>query len=103
MRNIDKRLQDLERAAQPARRFAIYQESLEPGERGMFRRGAGWRGRDDLPPLLTRDQVAEDADGATCIMITYEDRAGTTNFDFGPDTTAVYLPHNHRGPDGQAG
>ena len=82
MRGLDKRLGDLERRAAPPRRFAIYQESLEPGERGMFRSGAGWRGRDELPPLLTRDQVREDAKGANIIFIEYEDnwRGGDTGF-----------------------
>lgn len=102
MRNFDKRLAELERAAMPPATFAIYQESLEPGERGMFRRGAGWRGREDWPPLLTRDQVAEDAAGATVILIEYEDHWRGDTIGFGDDVTALYLPNNHRGPDGQA-
>jgi len=74
MRGLDRRLGELERVRRPARRFAIYQESLEPDERGMFRRGAGWRGGDDLPPLLTRAQVHEDAAGAVVILIEYENQ-----------------------------
>ncbi len=70
MRGIDRRLAELERAAQPPRRFAIYQEDLD--RCGLFRRGAGWRGRDDLPPLLTREQVQQDAGGATVILIQYD-------------------------------
>ena len=98
MRNLDKRLQDLERKAAPPRRFAIYQESLEPGERGMFRRGAAWRGQPGLPELLTHEQVEEDADGATIILIRYEAGDGEpVSFDFGPDTTAIHMPNNHRG------
>lgn len=72
MRGIDRRLQELEQRLAPPVRFAVYQESLEPGERGLFRRGVGWRGRDDLPTLLTRDQVRADAGGATVILIQYE-------------------------------
>lgn len=100
MRSIDKRLAELERAAQPPTTFAIYQEDLD--RRGMFRRGAGWRGRDDLPPLLTRDQVQADADGATVILIEYEDNWRGDGIGFKDAVTAVYLPNNHRGDDGQA-
>lgn len=70
MRNLDRRVTDLERGAKSPRRFAIYQEDLD--YRGLFRRGAGWRGRDDLPPLLTRDQLQQDAAGAVVIVIEYE-------------------------------
>ena len=98
-RGLDKRLAELERAARPAATFAIYQESLEPGERGMFRRGAGWRGHDNLPPLLTRAQVAEDAVGATVILITYEEHWRGGGIGFGDDVTALYLPNNHRGTE----
>ena len=94
MKTLTTRLAELERAAQPPRRFAIYQESLEPGERGMFRRGAGWRGRDDLPPLLTRDQVQQDAAGATVILIEYEDNWRGDGLGFNDAVT--------RGTDGQA-
>jgi hypothetical protein len=76
MRGIDRRLRELERAALPPPTFAIFQEDLD--HRGMFRRGAGWRGRDDLPPLLTRDQVRDDANGATIITIEYEDHREDT-------------------------
>ena len=72
MRGIEKRLADLEQRLAPAERIVIYQESLAPAERGLFRRGAGWRGRADLPPLLTRRQVRKDAGGATVILIEYE-------------------------------
>ena len=72
MRGLDKRLSELEQRLASPQRFAIYQESLEPAERGLFRRGAGWRGRADLPALLTRQQVREDAGGATVILIEYE-------------------------------
>ena len=101
MRGLDRRLADLERAAPTPATFAIYQEDLD--YRGMFRRGAGWRGRDDLPPLLTRDQVRDDAAGATVILIEYEDHGSVGSIDFGPDATALYLPNSHRegADDGQ--
>ena len=79
MRGLDKRLAELERKLAPARKILVYQESLEDDERGMFRRGAGWRGlaEKDLPPLLTLDEVRADAAaaGATdTILVCYEDR-----------------------------
>lgn len=73
MPNLDKRLQDLERKAASPKEIVIYQESLEPGERGMFRRGAGWRGREDKPPLLRHDELERDAGpNALCITIIYQ-------------------------------
>lgn len=73
MPRLDKRLADLEHRLARQGGFVVYQESLEPSERGMFRRGVGWRGRSgaDLPPLLTRDQVSQDAGGATVILIEF--------------------------------
>ena len=89
MRGIESRLDKLEAALAPDDPIIIYKQDRQGGT-GLFRRGTDGA-------LMTREQVAQDAQGATVIVLIYQSNEPQPGID--ADLTQIWIPDNGREDD----
>ena len=88
MRGIETRLAKLEYSLTPYDPINTYTQDRIGGT-GLFRRSGG------DGALMTREQVAQDAQGATAIVLIYQSHEPQPGID--ADLTQIWIPDNGRG------